>query len=56
MRPSDEIKQIQNFQDELHALIDRYLKEGIHPRDASDILSEEASSDLYGRQLELDAE
>ena len=56
MMTSDERLQIQNFQSDLHDLIDGYLREGMFPSDILAVLQEEAGSDIPARMRELEAE
>ena len=52
---SDERKQLRNFDDALADLIDRFLKEGMHPDMIKSALSNHETSDIAARMRELDS-
>ena len=55
MLTSDERKQLRNFDDALADLIDRFLKEGMHPDMIKSALSNHETSDIAARMRELDS-
>lgn len=55
MLTKDERKQAIKFQDAIGAIVDEYLKEGMDIDMIREVLVDEASADLHGRRLELEA-
>lgn len=54
MMTDDERKQLRNFDDDLRGLIDRYLREGMHPDTIRSLLSNRETSDIAARMRELE--
>ncbi len=55
MGMSDEVKQMQNFENAVAEVIDQYLKEGMEPDDVRTILESHAMSNLRQRRMEIEA-
>lgn len=54
MLTKEQTRQAVRFQDAIGEVVDQYLREGMTPELISEVLRDEASSDLATRRLELE--